>query len=339
MMIAVGVDTHKHEHLAVAVDALGQLLAEITITATLAGYRELLAWITGLEGEVRVGIEGAGSYGAGLCEYLQDNAITVFEVERPKRRERRIGKSDQLDALLAAKKVLTNDGLSTPRGHGKRVALQMLLVAYHSVVSERSRLYNQLQALHVTAPATLRERVGTARNGAKLAQRLTGMRTRPNASLQENTTLQVLRDIANRTRALDQQAKEYNRQIDTLARELAPALMDEPGVGPICAAKLIAFNPTRFKSEAAFARANGTAPQPASSGKTVRHRLSRGGDRQINTAIYTIALSRSVHHAPSRAYIQRRTKEGKTKREAMRSLKRYLSRDLYNKLSDTPLTT
>src|ERR1039457_1811736 len=322
MMIAVGVDTHKHQHLAVAVDALGQLLAEITITATLAGYRELLAWLAALEGEIRVGIEGAGSYGAGLCEYLQDNAITVFEVERPRRRERRTGKSDRLDALLAAKTVLGDDWLSTPRGHG-----------------ERSRLYNQLQALHVGAPATLRERVGPAKNGAKLAQRLTGMRTRPNASLQENTTLQVLRDLANRTRALDQQAQDYTRQIDALTRELAPALMDEPGVGPICAAKLIPFNPARFKSEAAFARANGTAPQPASSGKTVRHRLSRGGDRQINTAIYTIALSRSVHHAPSRAYIQRRIEEGKTKREAMRSLKRYLSRDLYQHFTKTPLTT
>src|ERR1700683_1952692 len=127
--------------------------------------------------------------------------------------------------------------------------------------------------------------------------------------------------------------------LDTLARELAPAILTKPGVGPICAAKLISFNPARFKSEAAFARANGTAPQPASSGKTVRHRLSRGGDRQINTAIYTIALSRSVHHPPSRAYIQRRINEGKTKQEAMRSLKRYLSRDLYNKLSNTPLTT
>jgi transposase len=339
MIIAVGVDTHKHQHLAVAVDALGQLLAEVTITATLAGYRDLLAWIAKLEGEVRVGIEGAGSYGAGLCEYLQGEGVTVFEVERPKRRERRTGKSDRLDALLAAKKVLANDGLSTPRGHGKRVALQVLLVAYRSVISERSRLYNQLQALHVTAPTTLRERVGPAKNGAKLAQRLTGMRTRPNASLQENTTLQVPRDIANRTRALDTQATAYTRQIDTLTRELAPALMDEPGVGPICAAKLIAFNPARFRSEAAFARANGTAPQPASSGKTIRHRLSRGGDRQINTAIYTIALSRSVHHPPSRAYIQRRINEGKTKREAMRSLKRYLSRHLYNQLTKTPLTT
>jgi len=335
MMIAVGVDTHKHQHLAVAVDALGQLLAEITITTTLAGYRELLAWITGLEGEIRVGIEGAGSYGSGLCEYLQDNGIIVFEVERPRHRERRTGKSDRLDALLAAKKVLADDGLSTPRGHGKRVALQMLLVAYRSVISERSRLYNQLQALNVGAPATLRERIGPAKNGAKLAQRLTGMRTRPNASPQENTTLQVLRDIANRTRALDVQAAAYTRQIDALTRELAPTLIDTPGVGPITAGKLITFNPARFTSEAAFARANGTAPQPASSGKTVRHRLSRGGDRQINTAIYTIALSRSVHHAPSRTYIQRRIKEGKTKREPMRSL----SHDLCNKLSNTLLTT
>ena len=160
----------------------------------------------------------------------------------------------------------------------------------------------------------------------------------PNASLQENTTLQVLRDIANRTRALDQQAQEYNRQIDTLARELAPALMDEPGVGPICAAKLIAFNPTRFKSEAAFARANGTAPQPASSGKTVRHRLSRGGDRQS-----TQRSTRSRSHAPSTTppAAPRSNAEPKKARpaEAMRSLKRYLSRDLYNKLSNTPLTT
>jgi transposase len=214
----------------------------------------------------------------------------VFEVERPRRRERRTGKSDRLDALLAAKKVLARDGLSTPRAAGKRLALQMLLAAHRSIVGERSRLYNQLQALLISAPVALRERVGPARNGAVLAERLSGMRTRPTASPQENITLQVLRDIANRTRALDQQAKSYTSQIDALTRELAPQLLDEPGVGPICAGKLIAFDPARFKSEAAFARANGTAPQPASSGKTIRHRLSRSGDRQLNAAIYTIAL-------------------------------------------------
>ncbi len=165
------------------------------------------------------------------------------------------------------------------------------------------------------------------------------MRTRPTASLTENTTLQVLRDIANRTRTLDAQAESYTREIEELVRSLAPKLIEEPGVGPICAGKLLVFNPARFTSEAAFARANGTAPQPASSGKTIRHRLSRGGDRQINSAIYTIALSRSVHHAPSRAYITRRIDEGKTKREAMRSLKRHLSRHLYRQLATTPLTT
>ncbi len=338
-MIAVGVDTHKEQHLAVALDGLGQVLAEIVITTTLAGYSEFVCWLKELGENVLVGIEGAGSYGAGLCEYLQAEEIEVFEVERPQRRERRTGKSDRLDALLAAKKVLTREGLSTPRGSGKRLALQMLLVGHRSAVSERSRLYNQLQALLVGAPYALRERVGSARNGATLANRLTGMRTRPTASLQENTTLQVLRDLANRARALHTQAEDYTRQIEEMVCSLAPAILEEPGVGPICAGRLLAFNPARFTSEAAFARANGTAPQPASSGKTVRHRLSRGGDRQINAAIYTIALSRSVHHAQSRAYMHRRIDEGKTKREAMRSLKRHLSRHLYNQLTKTPLTT
>jgi transposase len=131
LMIAVGVDTHKEQHLAVALDALGQLLAERTITTDTVGYRQFVDWL-GEQGEIRVGIEGAGSYGAGLCEHLQDQGVEVFEVERPRRRERRTGKSDRLDALLAAKKVLANDGLSTPRGSGKRLALQMLLAAHRS---------------------------------------------------------------------------------------------------------------------------------------------------------------------------------------------------------------
>jgi len=338
-MIAVGVDTHKQQHHAVALDGLGQVLGEIVIATTLAGYGQFVCWLRELGESVLVGIEGAGSYGAGLCEFLQAEEIEVFEVERPQRRERRGGKSDRIDALLAAKKVLTGEGLSTPRGSGKRLALQMLLAGYRSIISERSRLYNQLQALQVSAPYALRERIGQARNGAALANRLTGMRTRPTATQQENLTLQVLRDIANRARALDADAENYTRQIEEMVCSLAPTLLEEPGVGPICAGRLLAFNPSRFTSEAAFARANGTAPQPASSGKTVRHRLSRGGDRQINAAIYTIALSRSVHHPPSRAYIQRKITEGKTKREAMRSLKRHLSRHLYNQLTKTPLTT
>ncbi|MGA9875608.1 MAG: transposase, partial [Solirubrobacteraceae bacterium] len=267
-MIAVGVDTHKQQHHAVALDGLGQVLGEIVITTTLAGYSQFVCWLRDLGEQMLVGIEGAGSYGAGLCKFLQAEEIEVFEVERPQRRERRGGKSDRIDALLAAKKVLTRDGLSTPRGSGKRLALQMLLVAHRSAVSERSRLYNQLQAQQVGAPYALRERIGHARNGATLANRLSGMRTRPTAAQQENITLQVLRDIANRARALNTEAENYARQIEEMVRSMTPSILEEPGVGPIYAGRLLALNQARFTSEAAFARANGTAPQPASSGKT-----------------------------------------------------------------------
>ena len=336
-MIAVGVDTHKHRHVAVALSQLGELLGEIAVAASAAGYRELVSWLAGLGGEVMVGIEGAGSYGAGLCRHLQAVGISVVEVERPRRRDRRQGKSDRVDALLAAKRVLAGDGVSTPRADGNRAALSVLLVAYRSCVEERTRLLNQLQGLHVTAPTPLRERIGHG-NGARLADRLVRMRDRPGASPQQETMLIVLRDLAKRARRLEEQAGRYRDDIARLVRELNPALLDEPGVGPISAAKLLVCDPARFKSEAAFARCNGTAPQPASSGQTIRHRLSRSGDRQANNAIHTIAMSRSINHAESRAYLERRISQGKTHREAMRSLKRHVSRRLYRQLIDTPLT-
>src|SRR5919199_2921562 len=142
-MIAVGVDTHKHEHLARALDGLGQVLGGVEIKASRDGYVELLGWLRSLGDDVVVGIEGAGSYGAGLCELLLAEGIRVVEVERPRREDRRRGKSDQIDALLAAKKVLAGDGLSTPRTGHTRQALQALLVAQRSCVSERTRLLNQ----------------------------------------------------------------------------------------------------------------------------------------------------------------------------------------------------
>ena len=202
--------------------------------------------------------------------------------------------------------------------------------------SDLTRLLNQLQGLHVTAPASLRERIGHG-NGARLADRLVRMRDRPAASPHEATILMVLRDLARRARQLDDQAGRYRNEITRLVGELSPGLLDEPGVGPVSAAKLLVCDPARFKSEAAFARCNGTAPQPASSGQTVRHRLSRGGDRQANNAIHTIAMSRSINHPESRAYLERRISQGKTHREAMRSLKRHISRRLYHRLN-APLT-
>jgi transposase len=161
-MIAVGVDTHKHWHVAVALDVVGQLLGEMVVAASAGGYRELEVWLAGLGGEVVVGIEGAGSYGAGLCRHLQGSGIGVVEVERPRRRDRRAGKSDRLDALLAAKRVLAGDGVSTPRADGDRSTLGVLLVAYRSCVDERTRLLDQVQGLHVTAPVSLRERMVVA---------------------------------------------------------------------------------------------------------------------------------------------------------------------------------
>ena len=336
-MIAVGVDTHKHEHLARAIDGLGQVLGALTITTSLRGYGELAQWLRTLGEGVVVGIEGAGSYGAGLCEYLLAEGFDVVEVERPRREDRRRGKSDEIDALLAAKKVLAADGLSTPRAGGTRQALAALLIAQRSCISERTRLVNQLQSLHTTAPVAPRERIGPG-NGRKLAARLVKMRARTDAPQSEQLIFTVLRDLARRAQALAAQADAYKHQLTELISSLDATLLDEYGVGPISAAKLLVCDPKRLKGEAAFARCNGTAPKPASSGQTIRHRLSRGGDRQANNALHTIARIRGRHNEQTRAYLDRRISEEKTPREAMRALKRHISRSLYRQLITIPLT-
>ena len=339
-MIAVGVDTHKERHYAVALDLLGQLLGELSFAASAAGYVELQHWAEGLGEDQRLvfGIEGAGSWGAGLCEHLHGADHIVVEVERPRRRERRAGKSDRIDSLAAAKCALAGENTSTPRGRGMLAALRALLVARRSVVAERTRVLNQLQALNATAPVALRERVGEG-TGKQLERRVSSMRARASADIEERAVFAVMRDLSARSRALAADARRYEQQLAELVRSLDRTLLDEPGIGPISAAKLLACDPARFKHEAAFARCNGTAPVPASSGKTVRHRLNRGGDRQVNNAIHTIAVVRAKHQPETRAYLERRIREGKTKREAMRALKRHISRDLFKRLADVPLTS
>jgi transposase len=339
-MIAVGVDTHKQRHHAVALDLLGQLLGELSFAASAAGYAELQRWAEGLREEQPLvfGIEGAGSWGAGLCEHLQGAGHSVVEVERPRRRERRAGKSDRIDALAAAKCTLSDENTSTPRGRGSLAALRALLVARRSAVAERTRVLNQLQALNATAPVALRERVGDG-SGKQLERRVMSMRARASADIEERAVFAVMRDLAARSRALAADARRYEQQLADLVRSLDRTLLDEPGIGPISAAKLLACDPARFKHEAAFARCNGTAPLPASSGNTVRHRLNRGGDRQVNNAIHTIAVIRAKHQPETRAYLNRRIGDGKTKREAMRALKRHISRDLFKRLADVPLTS
>jgi hypothetical protein len=339
-MVAVGVDTHKESHYAVMLDQLGQLLGEGSFPATAAGYEALQHWAERLteSSELVFGIEGAGSWGAGLCQHLQHSGHTVLEVERPQRKQRRAGKSDRLDAMAAAKSALSNENVSIPRSRGVLTALRALLIARRSAVAERTRLLNQLQALNATAPIALRERIGEG-TGKQLERRITSMRARPAADIETRTVFAVMRDTAARSRSLAADARRYQDELAELVRTLDETLLDEPGIGPISAAKLFACDPARFKHEAAFARCNGTAPIPASSGKTVRYRLNRGGDRQANNAIHTIAIIRAKHQPETRAYLERRIAEGKTKREALRALKRHISRDLYKRLSQVPLTS
>jgi transposase len=339
-MIAVGVDTHKERHYAVAVDHVGQLLAELTFAATAAGYAELQRWAEQLADtrELVFGLEGTGSWGAGLLQHLQRAGYPVVEVERPRRKDRRAGKSDRIDALAAAKCVLSGENVSTPRRRGILTAIRALLIARRSAVTERTRVMNQLQALNATAPVALRERIGEG-TGKQLERRILSMRARPNASLEERVAFSVMRDMATHSRTLGADAKRYQSELAELIRTLDETLLDERGIGPISAAKLLAFDPSRFTSEGAFARCNGTAPIPASSGKTVRYRLNRGGDRQANNAIHTIAIIRAKHDPETRAYLDRRVREGKTKREALRSLKRHISRELYHRLNAIPLTS
>lgn len=333
-MITVGVDTHKHRHTAVAVDDLGRIHGQVDVSADPAGFRRLLDWGRSFDRELRFGIESTGSYGSGLCRYLESQGRLVYEVQAPALKSRRRGKSDVQDAFLAAKTVLSGEGVSMPRSSGPREQLRVLIVAYDGVVHERTAIVCRIESLIVSAPTALRERIGKLR-GIKLHRRLLAMRTVRTVDAVDKTTLSVLRDLAKRSIDLDRQACAYKQNLGELVGKINRSLLEEKGVGPISAAKLLLSSPERFKNEAAFAAINGTAPIPASSGKTNRHRLNRGGDRQLNYALHMVALSRVQHHSESRAYVERRISEGKSRREAMRALKRNLSKRLFKVLQLT----
>lgn len=329
-MVAIGVDTHKQTHTCVAVDKVGRVLGEIDIETDKRGFNKLLEWSLQYGQKPLFGIEGSGSFGAGLCEFLMERKCKVYEVEQPKRKARRRGKSDSIDALYAAKAVLAGEGVSIPRSKGKREALRVMLLTHDSCVDERTRLTNQLQSLLVTAPCALNRRIGVDDTNS-LVKRVKVMRHSQGAGDVERACLAAMKSLVKRISVLDGQIKSNIGEITTLVRTLKPEILKESGVGPIAAAKLLVVDAARFSSESKFARANGTAPIPASSGNTQRHRLNRGGDRQANRAIHMIALSRCLHHSESKRYIVKKVSEGKTKKEAMRSLKRRISRRLYKR--------
>ena len=340
----VGVDTHRDQHvLAVVAASTGVVVVQRPVRATARGYAEALRFAAQHAPAVRVwAVEGAGHYGAGLTRYLSGRGETVVEAGRGPRIERRLqGKDDPLDAVRAARTVLAGETLALPRVGQRREALRLLLVARRGAVDVRRQALVQLRAVIVTAPDQLRAEL-RGLPVQRLIQRCSRFRRSRLGAPDELATRLVLRSLARRAQTVTAEAAELEVEILAHLRALAPQLLNEPGVGPIVAAQLIVSwsHPGRVRSEAAFARLAGVAPIPASSGQTIRHRLSRGGDRQLNRALHTVILHRRLHDPATKAYIERRITEGKTHRDATRLLKRYLARHLYRVLhNQTPLTT
>jgi transposase len=341
--VNVGVDTHLELHVAVALDHLGRRLDELTVPTTEAGYGELLRWAEALGNLERVGIEGAGSFGAGLARFLRKAGVEVLEVGRPKRRdERRSGKSDPIDAELAARAVLAGTAIGEAKdSEGTVEMIRVLRAARRSAVKARAQAAKQLKALLVTAPGHLREEL-RGLSTAKLVRRAAGFRPGGSAEDVAAATKFALRSIARRHRALSGEIRELDDHLARLVSETAPALVAVHGVGIDTAATLLVAvgqDPKRLKSEAAFAHMCGVAPIPASSGKVVRHRLNRRGNRDANRALHVVAAERMSRDERTRAYAERRTAEGKSKRETMRCLKRYIARELYGVLVSTVVPT
>jgi transposase len=334
--VVIGVDTHVDTHTAAVVNAgTGGALAELTVEATAAGYAELVAFADEHSGLRAWAIEGTGIHGAGLTRHLEQAGEVVVELDRPERAQRRNGaKSDPLDAVRAAREALSRARLGTPRAAGDRQALSVLLAARRSAVESSTDAQRQVFSLVIAAPEPLRAKF----RGGKLPAMLrtaAALRLQASWDLETRTTATVLRNLARRTLALGEEAAEHEKAILAIVRAMRPDLLEEQGVGPIVAATVLCAwsHPGRIHSEAAFAMLAGVAPIPATSGKTVnRHRLNRHGDRQLNRALHVIALSRLRYDDRTRAYADRSTQQGRSRRETIRCLKRYIARDLYRLL-------
>jgi transposase len=333
--VVVGVDTHADVHVAVVLSSLGALLGSRLVATTPVGFGELVDWARGF-GPVRCfGVEGTGSYGAGLARHLGAAGHAVVEVDRPDRRTRRLkGKSDAVDAEAAARAVLAGTASGCPKaGDGRVEMIRSLRVARRSALKARTQATNQLLALVLTSPEELRASL----RGMSLPRLVkVAARFRPGPLLDPAAATKLaLRHLARRHAALSAEIAELDRALAQVASEAAPGLLALPGVGTdVAGALLVAAgdNPERLSSEAAFARLCGVAPLPASSGKTNRHRLNRGGDRIANNALWRIVLVRMSSDPRTRNYVERRTKEGLSKKEIIRCLKRYVAREVYRRL-------
>jgi transposase len=338
----IGVDSHRDRHaLALVLVASGAQVLAGEVAADAHGYREALTLARAQAAGRRAwAIEGSGCYGKGLTRFLLVHGERVLEVERPKREGRRGRlKSDALDALRAARLVLGEQSLASPRRGGAREALRCLLVTRESAIDARRVALNQLRALIVTCPEPLRSELRRLTR-ARLVCRCRSFRAQQGEPERAGTML-ALRLLARRIETLTHEERTLKRTILALVSACAPTLLAKTGVGPISAAQLLVSwsHRGRLQSESAFARLGGVAPIPASSGQLTRYRLDRGGDRKLNRALHQIVLSRRRYDANTAAYIQRRLQEGKSERDAVRCLKRYLARHLFRELERTAMTT
>ena len=331
-----GVDTHVDVHVAAAVNHVGGVLGVEAFPTTRIGYRRLLSWLRSHGELTLVGVEGTGSYGVGLSRYLTRAGIAVVEVDRPNRQVRhRQGKSDPVDAVAAARAALSGTATGSPKSRDGNVeAIRVLMIARRSAVDTRIETLNQLRHLVFTATPEIRARF-TGLTAISLANTTSSLRPRPGEDTVRYTTLITLRALGQRVQYLREETKGLNRLLRPLIRESAPELLDVFGVGFDTAAKLLVAagdNPERIRTEAAWGHLCGVAPIPASSGKTQRHRLNRGGNRQANSALYHIVITRMRHDQRTRDYVARRLAEGKTMGEIARILKRYAAREVFKRL-------
>jgi transposase len=332
-----GVDTHGRTHHAAAIDGAGRLLGDAEFAATAGGYAALLAWLGGFGRIVKVGVEGTGTYGAGLARHLAARRMTVVEVDRPDRKtRRRQGKSDPIDAIAAAGGVLAGTATGAPKTRtGPVEAIRALRVARRGAIKARTAALNQLHGLLVSAPETLRTDLAALRSPT-LVDRCAGFRIDPDRLLEPTmATRAALRAIARRIQALEEEIALADARLRPATATVAPRTAALFGAGPDVAGQLLVTagdNPERLHSEAALAHLAGISPLPASSGRTDRHRLNRGGDRAANAAIHRIVLCRMRYHQRTRAYVDRRTAQGLSKKEIMRCLKRYVVREVHTAL-------
>jgi transposase len=335
----VGVDTHRDTHTAEIAAVTGQVIATETFPVTSAGYTQMLNWIQiHRPGQrVLVAVEGTRSYGLGLTRALQAAGLTVVEAEQPTRKKRRgKGKSDLIDAHHAVLTALAmdTDRLPTPRADGDREALRLLHNAHRDLTLCKTRQINQLKDV-LRGGDDSDHSLASRKITDKLLTGLTRRRLPAGADRLASVRQQEIRRLATAIRQAIIELKTLRTQIRALVDVLAPGLTSRPGIGPITGAQAILSysHPGRCRNDAAFAALAGTSVLEASSGQTVRHRLNRGGDRALNHAIHTIALTRMRSDARTRAYVERRTAQGKSTREIRRCLKRYISREIYRELN------